>query len=156
MDPLKLTLCKANLSVTSGEFSISNHVERREEPNQPKIEFLEQLPIFGVFAVEKHVINDHMISAVGHCRDGISHAFRRSPDYISGLNVDGLAVYTTEDQSIFVLNGPRGQHRKEVIHLDMQKRLFSNLLNSFSDGGFPNTAYPVEHNDLGLPRIERL
>ncbi len=133
MDPLELTLCKANLSVTSGEFSISNNVERREEPNQPKIEFHKQLPIFGVFAVEKHVINDHMISAVGHCRDGISHAFQCSPDYISGLNVDGPAVDTTEDQSILVLDGPRGQHCKEIIHLDVQERLFSDVLNSFSD-----------------------
>ena len=133
MDPLKLTLCKANLSVSSGELSISNDVQRREKPNQPKIKLPEQLPIFGVFAVEKHVINDHMISAVGHCRDGISHAFQCSPDYISGLNVDGLAIDTTEDQSIFLLDGPRRQHRKEVIHLDVQKRLFSNLLNSFSD-----------------------
>jgi len=38
-----------------------------------------------------------------------------------------------EDQSIFLLEGTRGQHCKEVIHLYMQKRLLSNSLNSFSD-----------------------
>ncbi len=132
MDTLKLTLCETNLTVTSREFSISNHIQGREKPNQTQIELPEQLPIFRVFAVEKDVIDDHMVSAFGHCRNGIAHAFQCSRHYRSELNVDILAIDTMKDQPIFVLNRPRGQHRKEVIYLDMQKWLLSNSLNSFS------------------------
>jgi len=75
MDTLKLTLGKTNLSVTSGQFSMLKHVQGREKPDQTKIELPEQLPIFDVFAVEEDVIDYHMVSAFGHCRNCMTHPF---------------------------------------------------------------------------------
>ncbi len=91
---------------------------------------LEQSTIFNVFIVEKHVINNHVVPAFGHGGNGRSHALQRSLDYVSGSYLYGLAIYALKNQPIMVLESARRQHCKEVVHLNMQKWLLSNALNS--------------------------
>ncbi len=52
----------------------------------------EQSPILNVFIAKKYVINNHVVPAFGHGRNGISHALERSLDQVSGSNLYGLAV----------------------------------------------------------------
>ncbi len=151
VNPAVLPAGEADHPVAAQSLAGLQNVQRREDDNEKSLEAGEERLILLLLVVQHDIINDQIVALGCHGGNGMAHtaqclfADRPSLDHNQRFSIFG---YFLESKTIrVVLQGLR-QHGAELIHLDMQERLFSNFLERLRNGTLARTADAVEKDDL--------